>query len=85
MSRIRLAFFHCLVCKADNARWRPNCFSSGGDLATSAISIPYYPKFNRGVGVVFTNFVADTGERMLASFAREFVLRRLTPKAVHSK
>lgn len=83
-SRMRHAFFHPFVCKGDNGRWQPNYSSIGGDLATSAISRTYYPKSNRGVGVVFTNFAVDTGERIVASFAQEFLLRRFTPKA-HSK
>jgi hypothetical protein len=41
----------------------------------------YYPKSNRGTGLVFENFVLSTGERMMSSLVQEFVLRRLTPKS----
>ena len=83
-SRLRHAMFHPFVCKGDNGNWQPNYSSLGGDLATSAISNAYYPKSNRGVGLVLTNFAIDTGERMVASFAQEFLLRRVTHKG-HSK
>ena len=84
-SRIRHAVFHPFVCKGDNGTWQPNYSSIGGDLASSAISYAYYPKSDRGVGRIFTNFAVDTGERIFASLAQEFLLRRLTHKHGDSK
>jgi len=84
-SRFRHAMFHPFVCKGDNGRWQPNYSGIGGDLAPSAISMSYYPKSDRGVGIVFTNFLVDTGERIVASLAQEFLLRKLTHKAGDSK
>lgn len=77
-SRIRHAVLYPFVCKGDNGRLEPNYSSLGGDLASSAISTIYYPKSNRGAGMVFTNFAISTGARVVASLAQEFILRKLT-------
>jgi len=82
MSRMRYAMSRPFVCKGDNGKWQPNYSSIGGDLGSSAISYAYYPKSDRGVGMVFTNFAINTGERMVASLAQEFLLRRFTHKPV---
>ena len=84
-SRIRHALLYPFVCKGDNGKWQPNYSSLGGDLASSAISNIYYPKSDRGVGVVFTNLAISTGARMAASLAQEFVLRKLTHRKRDSK
>lgn len=82
---IRSRTFHALeapfVCKGDNGKWQPNYSSVGGDLASGAISNLYYPKSNRGAGLVFENLGVNTGERMVSTLIQEFVLRRLTPSA----
>gem|GEM_PF-1253521 len=80
-SRAFHALFSPFVCRGDNGRWQPNYSSLGGDLASSAISETYYPASNRGVGLVFGNFLIGTGERMASSVAQEFLLRKLTPSA----
>ncbi len=74
--------FHALsypfICKGDNGHLQPNYSSMGGDLATAAIANAYYPPANRGVEQVFASFLIGTGERMGASLAQEFILRKLT-------
>ena len=84
-SRMRHALLYPFVCKGDNGKWQPNFSSIGGDLASSAISNIYYPKSDRGVGVVLTNFAISTGARAGASLAQEFVLRKLTHRKRNSK
>jgi len=84
-SRIRHAVLSPFVCKGDNGKLQPNYSSLGGDLASSAISNAYYPESNRGAGLVFTNFAIDTAERVAASLAQEFLLRKLTRKRGDSK
>ena len=79
-SRIRYAMMHPFVCKGDNGKWQPNYSSMGGDLASAALSNAYYPKSDRGAGLVLTSFVIDTGARVAASLAQEFLLHRLTRK-----
>ena len=77
--------FHALsspfICRGDNGRRQPNYSTLGGDLTTAAISNVYYPASDRGPGLVFGNFLINTGERALANLAQEFLLRRLTSKA----
>jgi len=77
-SRIRHALLSPFVCKGDNGKWQPNYSSLGGDLASSAISNAYYPQSNRGVGLVFGNFVTATAEREVSGLVQEFVLGKLT-------
>src|SRR5215469_14774053 len=70
-SRIRHAVVHPFFCKGDNGRWQPNYSSMGGDLGSSAISNLYYPKSNRGAGLVLTNFAISSAGRVAASLAQE--------------
>ena len=71
-SRIRHAIFSPFVAKGDNGRWQPNYSSLGGDLASSGLANLYYPKSNRGLGLVFGNFAIGTSERIAASLAKSF-------------
>jgi hypothetical protein len=80
-SRLRHAILSPFVCKGDNGRWQPNYSSLGGDLGTTALSEAYYPRSNRGYGLVFGNFLIGTGERVVSGIAQEFLLRKLTPGA----
>ncbi len=84
-SRALHAVISPFVCRGDNGRTQPNYSTMGGDLASAALSNAYYPASNRGAGLVFGNFLINTGERALANIAQEFVLRRLTPKTNNQK
>lgn len=77
-SRVRHALLSPFIAKGDNGRWQPNYSSIGGDLASSSLSNLYFPKSNRGAGLVFSQFAIGTVERMGASLAQEFILGRLT-------
>jgi hypothetical protein len=82
-SRIRHALFSPFVAKGDNGKWMPNYSSIGGDLASSALSNVYYPRSNRGIGLVFGNFALGTAERVGASLAQEFILGKFTRRNGH--
>jgi hypothetical protein len=82
-SRIRHAMLSPFVSKGDNGKWQPNYSSVGGDLAASALGNLYYPRSDRGVGLVFTNFAIGTAERIGASLAQEFLLSKLTHRGGH--
>jgi hypothetical protein len=84
-SRIRHAISNPFVCKGDNGKWQPNYSSVGGDLASAAISNTYYPEANRGVGRTFTSFAIDTGARVAASLAQEFLFHKVTRRPGKSK
>jgi Carboxypeptidase regulatory-like domain len=77
-SRALHALSSPFVCRGDNGRLQPNFSSMGGDLGSSALSNLYYPKSNRGAGLVFDNFLLTTGERMLNSLVQEFLLHKVT-------
>ena len=84
-SRVRHAVFRTFVTRGDNGAWQPNYSTMGGDLASSAISELYYPKSNRGAGLVFTNFAISSAGRVAANLSQEFLLRRLTHRPVEEK
>jgi hypothetical protein len=82
-SRIRHAMLSPFISRYDNGTWGPNYSSLGGDLASSALSNLYYPRSNRGVGLVFGNFAIGTAERVGASLAQEFLLGKFTKRGGH--
>ncbi len=82
-SRIRHAVFSPFVARGDNGTWQPNYSSLGGDLASSALANLYYPRSNRGAGLVLGNFAIGTAERIGASLAQEFLLGKFTRRGGH--
>jgi hypothetical protein len=82
-SRIRHAVLSPFWARYDNGSWGPNYSSLGGDLASSALANLYYPKSNRGVGLVFGNFAIGTAERVGASLAQEFLFAKVTRRGGH--
>jgi hypothetical protein len=77
-SRLRHAILSAFIAKGDNGKWQPNYSSVGGDLASGAISNLYFPKSNRGGGLVLSLFALGTGERIGANVAQEFLLGKFT-------
>ena len=84
-SRVRHAMFSPFVARGDNGKWQPNYSSVMGDLAASALGNLYYPRSNRGAGLVFGNFAIGTAERIGASLAQEFLLGKFTRRGGHVK
>jgi hypothetical protein len=82
-SRIRHAMFSPFVTRSDSGKPMPNYSSLGGDLASAGLSNLYFPRANRGVGLVFGNFAIGTAERIGASFLQEFVVGRFTKRGGH--
>ena len=82
-SRIRHAMFSPFVTRTDGGKSVPNYSSLGGDLASAGISNLYFPRSNRGVGLVFGNFVIGTAQRIGASLAQEFIIGRFTKRGGH--
>ena len=80
-SRTFHALGNAFICKGDNGKWEPNYSNVGGDLAAGAISNLYYPRANRGVGIVFENALIAAGGRMANGLVQEFILRRFTSNA----
>jgi len=65
-------------CRGDNGNMEWNYSTIGGDLASSAISNAYYPQSNRGVGLVVSNVLIGTAERVTSDLVQEFILRKFT-------
>jgi Carboxypeptidase regulatory-like domain len=84
-SRIRHAMFSPFVARGDNGKWQPNYSSLGGVLASSSLANLYYPRSNRGAGLVFGNFAIGIAERIGASVAQEFLLGKFTRRGGHMK
>ncbi len=77
-SRLRHAIFSAFIAKGDNGKWQPNYSSVGGDLASGAFSNLYFPRSNRGVGLVLSLFALGTAERIGSNVAQEFFLGKFT-------
>jgi hypothetical protein len=84
-SRIRHAVFSPFVARADNGKSQPNYSSLGGVLASSSLANLYYPRSNRGAGLVFGDFAIGIAERIGASVAQEFLLGKFTQRSGHTK
>lgn len=84
-SRIRHAILSPFVARYDDGHWGPNYSSLGGDLASSGLANLYYPRSNRGAGLVFGNFAIGTAERIGASLAQEFIIGKFTSRGGHVK
>jgi hypothetical protein len=82
-SRIRHAMFSPFVTRSDSGKSMPNYSSLGGDLASAGISNLYFPRSDRGVGLVFGNFAIGTAQRIAASLAQEFIIGRFTKRGGH--
>ena len=79
-SRIRHAIFSPFVTRSDSGKQMPNYSSIGGDLAAAGLANLYFPRSDRGVGLVFSNFAVGTVERMGAALAQEFILGKFTKR-----
>jgi hypothetical protein len=82
-SRIRHAVLSPFISRNDDGTEGPNYSTLGGVLASSAIANLYYPKANRGAGLVFGNFAIGVAERIGASLAQEFLLGKFTKRGGH--
>jgi Carboxypeptidase regulatory-like domain len=84
-SRIRHAVFSPFVGRGDNGKSQPNYSTLGGVLASSSLANLYYPRSNRGAGLVFSSFAIGVAERIGASVAQEFLLGKFTRRGGHLK
>lgn len=84
-SRVRHAMFSPFVARSDSGKWMPNYSSLGGDLASAALANLYYPRANRGAGLVFGNFAIGTAERIGAALAQELLIGKFTRRGGHVK
>ncbi len=85
-SRTLHALKSLVVAKGDNGRLQPNYSSIGGDLASAAISNLYYPRSERGAGLVLQGFAVNTIIHAAIRMLDEFVFRpgRASPPDVNN-
>jgi hypothetical protein len=83
-SRIAHALESLLVAHGDNGRLQPNYSSIGGDLASAAVSYLYYPRADRGVGLVFQGFAINSAVHVAVRMLDEFVFRPSGGTAAHN-
>lgn len=77
-SRLVHALSFAVVLRGDNGRPTPNYSFLLGDIGSGLLSNLYYPRADRGVGLVFTNAVIDIAGRAGGTVIREFLLKRIT-------
>jgi Carboxypeptidase regulatory-like domain len=77
-SRVLHAIGSAFFTRTDSGLMAPNYSFLLGDLSSGALSNLYYPKANRGVGLVFTNAAVGLGGRMAGNILREFSKRLTT-------
>src|SRR5580700_4320413 len=74
-SRVAHVISSLFVAKGDNGQWQPNYSALGGDLTSAAISNLYYPRSNRGAGLLFKGFATITAIHLAVRMLDEFVFR----------
>jgi hypothetical protein len=72
------ALSNAFVARADSGETMPNYAYVLGDLGAAAISNVYYPRDDRGVGLVLTNAAIGLAGRAVQGIVQEFVGKRLT-------
>ena len=77
-SRLVHALSFSVLLRGDTGRPVPNYSFLLGDIGSGLISNLYYPKADRGVGLVFTNAAVGIAGRAGGTVFREFFLKRIT-------
>lgn len=80
-SRLMHALSNAIVIRGDSGRNQFNYSSIGGDLATSALQLTYFPQSNRSAGDFAGQLALATTERTLNAVAQEFLFARFTTRA----
>ena len=82
-SRLWHAISTAFVTRSDSGKQVPNYSSLGGDLASAGLANLYFPRADRGAGLVLGNFAIGTAERIGSSLAQEFILGKFTRRGGH--
>jgi hypothetical protein len=77
-SRLVHALSWAVIVRSDSGHSVPNYSYLLGDLTAGALSNGYYPRANRGIGLVFTNFAIGIASRAGDGVFREFIAKHLT-------
>ncbi len=77
-SRLWHALSWAVILRSDSGKSVPNYSYLLGGLTAGALSNLYYPRSDRGVGLVFTNFAIGVAGQAADGVFREFVVKHLT-------
>ena len=74
-ARVANVVYSLIVARGDSGQSQPNYSELGGDLISAAISNLYYPRANRGAGLVLQGFATHTAIHLAVRMLDEFVFR----------
>jgi Carboxypeptidase regulatory-like domain len=77
-SRLWHALSWAVIARSDSGHPMANYSYLLGDLTAGAVSNLYYPRANRGAGLVLANFAIGVAARTGKAVLREFILKGLT-------
>jgi Carboxypeptidase regulatory-like domain len=77
-SRLWHALSWAVILRGDDGHSMPNYSYLLGDLTAGALSNLYYPRSNRGAGLVFADFAIGIAGRAGDGVFREFIVKHLT-------
>lgn len=77
-SRLRHALSYAFAARSDSGRTMPNYAYLLGGMGAAALSNVYYPRQERGAGLIFTNAALGLVGRAGQAVVQEFVARRVT-------
>jgi len=77
-SRLYHGFSYAFVARSDTGKAMPNYAYLLGDLGAAALSNAYYPRADRGAGLILTNAALGMAGRAVQGVVQEFVARRVT-------
>jgi hypothetical protein len=84
-SRLYHALSTAFVARADSGKVMPNYAYLLGDVGAAAISNAYYPRDDRGVGLILTNAAIGVAGRAVQGVVQEFVAKRVTKNVPESR
>jgi Carboxypeptidase regulatory-like domain len=77
-SRLRHALSYAYAARSDSGKTMPNYAYLLGGMGAAALSIAYYPRGERGPGLILTNAALGLIGRAGQAVVQEFVARRVT-------
>lgn len=83
-SRVSHALSNAFIARSDSGRRMPNYAYLLGDIGAAALSNLYYPRADRGIGLVLTNAAIGVAGRAAQGLIQEFVSRHVTKNVPHS-
>ena len=84
-SRLYHALSYAFVARGDTGTTIPNYAYLLGNMGAAALSSAYYPREERGAGLILTNAALGIAGRAVQGVVQEFVARRVTTNVPESR